>query len=199
MKLTSPFWPSGTNPRTGAWMMLDGREVGLGPLLRRLQLKNSRWDWRVQRGEDGRFQLLPPKLPAAGSTSSAAAASSSGPMRGGSNGRMLTPANIKRYRVVHAPRVAIRAGAGTSDAIIGAAHIGAEVDSCGTSCENERLRRDAHFRIRCTQQLNICQDRLGKVLNTRRRWRFCAGREGNWLRLTAASWIRLTGRQVDSR
>jgi hypothetical protein len=45
-------------------MMMDGTEIGLGPLLKRLQLKNSRWDWRVQRGADGRFQLLPPKLPA---------------------------------------------------------------------------------------------------------------------------------------
>ena len=39
-----------------------GGEVGLGLLLRRLQPR-TRWDWRVQRGEDGRFTLLPPKLP----------------------------------------------------------------------------------------------------------------------------------------
>ena len=65
---------------------------------------------------------------------------------------MLTPANITRYTVVHAPRVAIRAGPSITEKIIGAAHEGSAVDSCG--------------------------------------------QEGNWLRLTAACWIRLTGRQV---
>ena len=62
LKLAAEEWPRGTDPRRGAWMMLDGAEVGLsGALLRRLPPR-SRWDWRVQRGEDGRFTLLPPKL-----------------------------------------------------------------------------------------------------------------------------------------
>eukprot|EP01043_Picozoa_sp_COSAG02_P021139 COSAG02_NODE_1065_length_14831_cov_34.330981_4_plen_124_part_00 len=63
LKLAAEEWPRGTDPRRGAWMMLDGAEAGLsGALLRRLPPR-SRWDWRVQRGEDGRFTLLPPKLP----------------------------------------------------------------------------------------------------------------------------------------
>lgn len=65
LRLASDEWPRGTDPRRGAWMMLDGAEVGLsGALLRRLPPR-SRWDWRVQRGEDGRFSLLPPKHPVA--------------------------------------------------------------------------------------------------------------------------------------
>ena len=119
--------------------MLDGTDLGLGALLKRLQLKNSRWDWRVQRGADGRFQLLPPKLPPGGQFSAGSGyASSQATLQlrvdllltdclwvqrmGTGGGRMVTPAHIQRYAVVHAPRVAIRSGASMSERIIGAAH-----------------------------------------------------------------------------
>ena len=147
VKLTPGFWPAGADFATGAWMMLDGTVIGLGVLLKQLQLKNSRWDWRVQRDADGRFKLLPPKLPPGGQFSAG-----SGYRMGTGGGRMVTPANITRYSVVHAPRVAIRSGASVTERIIGAAHHGSEIVTCG--------------------------------------------REGNWVRLTAACWIRLTGRTV---
>ena len=73
------------------------------------QAKTTRWDWRVQKDADGRFRLLPPAVP--GSPTPA------------------PPDFSARWRVVHEPRVAIRAGPSTSAAIIGALRAGNEVVS----------------------------------------------------------------------
>ena len=102
-----------SNGKDSAWMLTDGREVGLGMLLERLQTvakpveTQSRWDWRVTEISPGRFKLLPAEREA------------------GSAGN----SPIARYRVTHA-RVAVRAQPSTESRIIGAVRMGREVESC---------------------------------------------------------------------
>jgi hypothetical protein len=97
---------SGGNP--AAWMLVDGKAVGLGRLLKQLEwrpsvavTKQSRWDWRVTEVAPGRFRLLPPNETSA--------------------------PTLARYRVMHV-RVAIRCGPSTDSKIIGVLRAGKEVE-----------------------------------------------------------------------
>eukprot|EP01048_Picozoa_sp_COSAG05_P007005 COSAG05_NODE_478_length_9434_cov_5.178897_11_plen_214_part_00 len=102
--------------KDSAWMLTDGREVGLGILLERLHTlirpvaKQSRWDWRVTEISPGRFKLLPADREAAHAGSSP----------------------IALYRVIH-ERVAIRAEPSVDSRIIGVVRAGREVESCEKS------------------------------------------------------------------
>jgi hypothetical protein len=58
---------------------------------------------------------------------------------GTGGGRMVTPAHIQKYAVVHAPRVAIRSGASMSERIIGAAHQQVHKQSAGACGRRERF------------------------------------------------------------
>ena len=184
----------------GAWMMLDGSELGLGRLLIRLpepweqgsRQQGSRRvsdahsthgthgrqhaDWRMTADEDGKYHLAPTRFSSRESieraelflkqrpqskldtgASGGPAGASTGTGGGCSSGSGATV--VRRYRVVHRPRMAIRDGPTTDARIIAVVGTGSEIEAAAPSAAEGQHPTNE-----------------------------------KWLRLTRACWIRLTGR-----
>jgi uncharacterized protein YraI len=138
IRLAPRFAPS-QSAIGAAWMLTDGKEVGLGRLLERMgnvelpSAKQSRWDWRVREIAPGRFKLLPPPEAPPG-----AEFAPPGDAVGGHGTEQPTDV----YTIVH-ERVAIRAGPSTASTIIGVARLGQQVESCDRQGNWIRLARCA--------------------------------------------------------
>jgi hypothetical protein len=179
--------PAGTDPTTGAWMMLEGSELGLGRLLVRLPEpweQGSRQqgtrrgadahsthgthgrqhaDWRMTADEDGKYHLAPTQFSNRDSVQRAQTFLKQQPRSEretatACDGPAVTCVTTlaHRYRVVHRPRMAIRARPSTDASIIGVVAAGSEIETSPSAIEGQS--RD------------------------------------KWLKLTTACWIRLTGR-----
>ena len=188
--------PASAGPANGAWMMLDGSELGLGHLLTRLpepweqgsRQQGSRRvsdshsthgthgrqhaDWRMTADEDGKYHLAPTRFSNRESVQRAELflkqRPRSNPDTGASDGLPLASTctsysnvgvatGVRRYRVVHRPRMAIRDGPTTDARIIAVVGTGSEIEAAAPSAAEGQPNE-------------------------------------KWLKLTTACWIRLTGR-----